>query len=70
MGYTMKNHADMVQDLARVRVYAAAIGRHAAGTKAVDIGAGPHTLLSRLALNAGARSVDAVEQNGAFLKVR
>lgn len=65
--YSMQNHSDMVKDAPRVRAYAAAIGRVAPGRKAVDIGAGPYCLLSRLALNAGALAVDSIEQNGEFV---
>jgi hypothetical protein len=51
----------------QVRGYADAIGRVAFGRKAVDIGSGPHCLLARLTVNAGASRVDAIEQNDSFV---
>ena len=50
-----------------MRAYADAIGRAAYGRRAIDIGSGPHCLLARLTLNAGASRVDAVEQNDSFV---
>ena len=35
--------------------------------QAIDIGSGPHCLLARLAVNAGASRVDAIEQNDSFV---
>jgi hypothetical protein len=66
--YSLENHADMLMDAPRVKAYADAIGRAAYGKRALDIGAGPHCLLSRLAMNAGAVLVDSVEQNGVFVQ--
>ena len=67
MGYSMTNHSDMMKDEPRVRAYADAIGRVGYGRRAVDIGSGPHCLLARLILNAGASRVDAIEQNDEFV---
>jgi hypothetical protein len=51
----------------QVRGYADAIGEVALGRKAIDIGSGPHCLLARLVVNAGASRVDAIEQNDSFV---
>lgn len=51
----------------QVRGYADAIGEVALGRRAIDIGSGPHCLLARLVVNAGASRVDAIEQNDSFV---
>jgi len=62
-GYTLGNHVSMVNDWPRVEAYRSALGRTARGKQVLDVGCGPFCLLSRIALQAGARTVDCVEQN-------
>eukprot|EP00746_Dinoflagellata_sp_MGD_P069888 gnl/MRDRNA2_/MRDRNA2_28594_c0_seq1.p1 gnl/MRDRNA2_/MRDRNA2_28594_c0~~gnl/MRDRNA2_/MRDRNA2_28594_c0_seq1.p1 ORF type:complete len:484 (-),score=56.58 gnl/MRDRNA2_/MRDRNA2_28594_c0_seq1:365-1816(-) len=61
--YSFGNHVYMVQDRVRVDAYTAVLDRKASGLRVLDVGAGPFCLLSRLALWAGAASVDCVEQS-------
>lgn len=61
--YDFGNHVYMVQDRVRVDAYTAVLDRKAAGLRVLDVGAGPFCLLSRIALWAGATSVDCVEQS-------
>jgi len=61
--YSLGNHITMVNDRFRVEAYRAALDNVARGQHALDVGCGPFCLLSRLALQAGAMTVDSVEQN-------
>jgi hypothetical protein len=61
--YTLANHVAMVRDRPRVKAFAHALRQDADGRRVLDVGSGPFCLLSRMALRAGARSVDCVEQN-------
>ncbi|KAK3248753.1 hypothetical protein CYMTET_41793 [Cymbomonas tetramitiformis] len=60
--YSIANHISMVRDRSRVGAYAEAIRRASPGATMCDVGTGPFTLLSRLALGAGAHHVTAIEQ--------
>ncbi len=51
----------MTSDAVRTDAYRAALERHAPGAVVLDLGTGPHALLARLAVAAGARHVYAVE---------
>lgn len=62
--YSLDNHVSMVRDRVRVDAYTTVLDRKASGLRVLDVGTGPFCLLSRLALWAGAASVDCVEQNG------
>ena len=62
--YTLQNHRAMVGDMTRVNAFATALLYVANGRRVLDVGTGPFCLLSRLALIAGAGSVDCVEHNG------
>ncbi|WP_186156384.1 non-ribosomal peptide synthetase [Burkholderia gladioli] len=53
--HAMANHAT------RNRCYANAFARHLPGKTVVEIGPGPHAVLSRMAIDAGARKVYAIE---------
>merc|ERR1711971_1066449 len=54
---------NMAKDTPRVEAYRSALERTAAGRQVLDVGGGAFCLLSRLALRAGACSVDCVEQS-------
>lgn len=60
--YTIDDHIAMLRDGSRVKAYELALTRVSEGRVALDIGTGPFCLLSRLAIQAGALSVDCVEQ--------
>lgn len=62
-GYSLRNHITMASDRPRVEAYRRALGGVARWQKVLDVGCGPFCLLSRLALQAGARTVDSVEQS-------
>jgi len=66
--YSLENHITMVNDRPRVEAYRRALGRAARGQHVLDVGCGPFCLLSRMALQAGARSVHSVEQNHRAVK--
>lgn len=61
--YSLFNHINMARDEPRVEAYRSALERTAGGRRVLDVGGGAFCLLSRLALRAGARSVDCVEQS-------
>ena len=63
--YQPAHHLEMLGDAVRVEAFRQAIAEVVvAGKRVLDIGAGPFCLLSRLALQAGAWHVDAVEHSG------
>lgn len=66
--YSLLNHINMAKDAPRVEAYRSALQRTAAGRRVLDVGAGAFCLLSRLALRAGASSVDCVEQSEASVE--
>eukprot|EP00931_Biecheleriopsis_adriatica_P107493 TRINITY_DN81837_c0_g1_i1.p1 TRINITY_DN81837_c0_g1~~TRINITY_DN81837_c0_g1_i1.p1 ORF type:complete len:452 (+),score=45.76 TRINITY_DN81837_c0_g1_i1:184-1356(+) len=61
--YTLRNHIAMATDQARVDAFRAALHGSSYGRHVLDVGCGPFCLLSRLALLAGASTVDCVEEN-------
>lgn len=63
--YSLDDHVDMISDTVRTSAYQQAIARVARGRQVLDVGSGPFCYLGRLALNAGAASVHAVEANEA-----
>lgn len=61
--YSLNNHVTMATDKPRVEAFRRALNQAASARRVLDVGSGPFCLLSRLALRAGASSVDCVEQN-------
>lgn len=66
--YSLSNHVTMATDKPRVEAFRRALDQGAVSRHVLDVGCGPFCLLSRLALQAGASSVDCVEQNQRAVK--
>lgn len=61
--YSLLNHINMAKDTSRIEAFRSALEQTVAGRRVLDVGGGAFCLLSRLALRAGACSVDCVEQS-------
>eukprot|EP00746_Dinoflagellata_sp_MGD_P154957 gnl/MRDRNA2_/MRDRNA2_85131_c1_seq6.p1 gnl/MRDRNA2_/MRDRNA2_85131_c1~~gnl/MRDRNA2_/MRDRNA2_85131_c1_seq6.p1 ORF type:complete len:518 (+),score=85.28 gnl/MRDRNA2_/MRDRNA2_85131_c1_seq6:1-1554(+) len=66
--YTYGDHLTLVQDRPRVDAFIEVLDKVALGRHVLDVGSGSFCLLSRLAIHAGAKSVDTVEQNGSAVE--